>query len=352
MTLRADVHAQVGEFRLDLAFDAQPGEVIAVLGPNGAGKSTLLRVLAGLTALDDGELQLGDAVFDSPAQRRFVRAEDRSVGVVFQQYLLFPHLSALDNVAFGLRARGRSKSAARTEALAWLERFGVASHASAKPAGLSGGQAQRVALARALAVSPELLLLDEPLAALDASTRSAVRRDLSRHLTDFPGICVVVTHDPLDALALADRICVLEGGRVTQFGAIGEVTSRPRTRYVADLLGVNLLAGRGEGSIVRLENSSLAVSGVVPDAGGSVVALIRPASVSLHHNEPDTSARNRWKLTVSGLDLLGDRVRVHLSGDVSLVAEVTAATMSEFGLVEGAPVWASVKATDIEVYPA
>ena len=352
MTLRADVHAQVGEFRLDLAFDAQPGEVIAVLGPNGAGKSTLLRVLAGLTALDDGELQLGDAVLDSPSQRRFVRPEDRSVGVVFQQYLLFPHLSALDNVAFGLRARGRSKSAARAEALAWLERFGVASHASAKPAGLSGGQAQRVALARALAVSPELLLLDEPLAALDASTRSAVRRDLSRHLTDFPGICVVVTHDPLDALALADRICVLEGGRVTQFGAIGEVTSRPRTRYVADLLGVNLLAGLGEGSIVRLENSSLAVSGVVPDAGGPVVALIRPASVSLHRNEPDTSARNRWKLTVSGLDLLGDRVRAHLSGDVSLVAEVTAATMSEFGLVEGAPVWASVKATDIEVYPA
>ncbi len=357
MTLRVDVRAQIGSLDLAVQLEAQPGEVVAVLGPNGAGKSTLLRVLAGLTPADEGTIRLGEETWDCPNDGRFLRPEARSVGMMFQQYALFPHLSALDNVGFGVRMHGRSRSQARDEAMSWLERLGVASHAWLKPSGLSGGQAQRVALARALATDPALLLLDEPLAALDASTRSAVRRDLARFLADFAGVCVVVTHDPLDALALADRVCVLEAGRVTQLGSVHEVTSHPRTRYIADLLGVNLLTGLASDSVVTVQNSTLTVAEPLGDStpsapGRAVVALVRPNAVSLHRHEPDTSARNRWRLTVTAIDLFGDRVRVHLDGALPLVAEVTAQTVIEFGLVEGAMVWASVKATDIEVYPA
>jgi molybdate transport system ATP-binding protein len=268
---------------------------------------------------------------------------------VFQDYLLFPHLTALDNVAFGLVVGGAGKHQARAEAQGWLDRFGIGDKATSRPRQLSGGQAQRVALARALAPSPSLLLLDEPLAALDAGTRAVVRRDLRRHLGEFTGVTVLVTHDPLDALALATDVVVLDGGRVIQTGPIGELTTRPRSRYVADLVGLNLLAGTAHDRVVVLDGGvDLAVADHVD---GDVYALVHPHAVALHTREPAGSPRNQWPAVVEGFDLLGDRVRVRLTGAVPLTAEVTAEAITDLGLHEGRQVWAAVKATEISVYP-
>ncbi|MFD4430907.1 ABC transporter ATP-binding protein, partial [Nocardia sp. NPDC058497] len=195
MTLNAEIRITRESFELDIAIEVAPGEVVALLGPNGAGKTTALRALAGLTPLNEGRIVLDDHVWDAPPDR-FVPAERREVGVVFQDYLLFAHMSAQENVAFGLRARGQHRTAAREQAARWLERVGLGTHLHAKPRALSGGQGQRVALARALATDPRLLLLDEPLAALDAGTRLQVRAELAHHLADYPGHTVLVTHDP------------------------------------------------------------------------------------------------------------------------------------------------------------
>jgi molybdate transport system ATP-binding protein len=233
-----DAHILVhrGTFRLDLRLAVAPGEVVALLGPNGAGKTTALRVLAGLLPLTSGHVDLdGQALDDAAGQ--FVPPERRSVGVVFQDYLLFPHLSALENVAFGPRSRGASRDRSREIAGQWLARVGLADQARSRPRQLSGGQAQRVALARALATDPALLLLDEPLAALDARTRLETRAQLYRHLAEHPGPTLVITHDPLDALVLADRLVIIEDGAVIQEGDAATVTADPRTEYVALLAG-------------------------------------------------------------------------------------------------------------------
>ena len=361
--LSADIALTIGELDLAVSVEVGAGEVLAVLGPNGAGKTTMLRTLAGLQRTGRGRVALDGTVLDDPAHDIFVASEGRSVGVVFQDYLLFPHLTVLDNVAFGPRARGVSRPTANATARTWIDAVGLTELAGSKPAGISGGQAQRVALARALATDPRLLLLDEPLAALDVATRATVRRDLRLHLTEFAGATVMVTHDPLDALALADRVVILEAGHVTQAGRIAEVTSRPRTPYVAELLGVNLLAGSGQDHAVRVTRTSSAggdhgladrtTTVTVGDlVQGDTLLLIRPNSISLHLRRPDTSARNQWRCSIVGFDLLGDHVRVRLSGEIDLVAEVTPGAVAELGLVEGTDVWASVKATDIATYPA
>ena len=250
MTLQASIALRLGSLELALELGAAPGEVLALLGPNGAGKTTLLRALAGLQPIDGGQIELDGAVLDSPAGGIFVPAEARSVGFLFQDYLLFPHLSVLENVAFGLRSRRQSD--ALPIARGWLARMGLEAYAAAKPALLSGGQAQRVALARALAPNPRLLLLDEPLAALDASTRVAIRRDLKDHLNQFDGISLLVTHDPVDAAALAGSVLVMEVGHAVQQGTLPEITARPRSRYVADLIGVNLWRGQARAGEVRV----------------------------------------------------------------------------------------------------
>ncbi len=209
MTLIADGQTQVGDFRLDVHLRVDGGCVLAVLGPNGAGKTTLLRALAGDQPLLAGRIELDGRVLDEPATATFVRPEDRRVSTMHQDLLLFPHLSALDNVAFGLRLRGLGRSEARSRAAGWLERLGVADRAAVRPDGLSGGEAQRVALARALAVEPDLLLLDEPLSALDAENRPATRTQLRRWLAQHRGPTVLVTHDPADVDALADAVIQL-----------------------------------------------------------------------------------------------------------------------------------------------
>jgi len=326
--------------------------VAALLGPNGAGKTTVLRALAGLLRLAEGRVVLDGAVLEDTARRIRVPVERRPVGMVFQDYLLFPHLSAVDNVAFGLRARGMGRSAARRTAQAWLERLGLPAVADAGPRTLSGGQQQRVALARALATDPRLLLLDEPLAALDTSIRAEVRRDLRRHLREFAGVNLLVTHDPLEAIALADRLIVIEGGRIVQAGTPAEVTERPRSAYVADLVGVNLLRGTAAGDAIELgDGGHLEAVGA---GGGEVFAVIPPRSVSLWRSRPQGSPRNVWRGRAAGLDLLGDRVRVRVDAPTqpTLVAEVTPAAITELDLAEGSEVWVSVKATEVRVYRA
>jgi molybdate transport system ATP-binding protein len=212
---------------------------------------------------------------------------------------------------------------------------------------LSGGQAQRVALARALAISPRLLLLDEPLSALDATTRAATRRDLVRHLREHDGVRLVVTHDPVEALALADRLIVLEAGRVVQSGTSEEIRVRPRSRYVADLVGVNLFHGRATGGVVQLAGAAVVSADAID---GDVFALVHPSAVALHMARPEGTPRNVWSGTVVALDLEGDRVRVTIDGAVPLSADVTPAAVADLGLVPGTEVWASVKATEVAVY--
>lgn len=338
-----------GSFSLDVSLSAPAGEVTAVLGPNGAGKSSLLGALAGTVPIDAGSIVLDGIVLDEPP-KTFVPPDRRNLGHVRQDHLLFPHLTAVENVAFGPRAKGQRPAEARAVALGLLERLGVGEQAGLKPAQMSGGQAQRVALARALAVEPAALLLDEPLAALDAGTRIEVRRDLRRHLAGFAGPTVLVTHDPVDALTLADRVAILEAGRVTQAGTLAEVTSRPRSRYVADLIGTNLLSASASGALLR-SRTGLSVT-TAEEHHGEVFATIAPAAVALHRHEPEGSPRNRWESTVVDLDMLGDRVRVRLSPPVDMVAEVTPAAIAELGLHEGQPIWASVKATEVVTYPA
>jgi molybdate transport system ATP-binding protein len=348
MTLDAAFTLRLGTLALDVALRAPSGAVTAVLGPNGAGKTTLLRAIAGSVAIDTGAIGLDGAVLDEPPGV-FVPPERRRLGIVHQDHLLFPHLSALDNVAFGPRSRGRSTREARADAASVLERVGAMGHADARPGALSGGQAQRVALARALATDPAALLLDEPLAALDAGTRVEVRRDLRRYLADFAGPTLLVTHDPVDALALADHVAILESGRLTQTGTIAEVTTRPRSRYVADLIGTNLVRGQAAGTVVTSDTGvALTIAG---SHQGPVFATIAPAAVALHRHEPEGSPRNRWPASIDHLDLLGDRVRVRLAPPLGLVAEITPAAAADLDLREGDPVWVSVKATEVVAYP-
>ncbi len=343
MSLNAQVRVARDGFRLDVDLNVGPGETVAVLGPNGAGKTTLLRALAGLVAIE-GRVELDGEVLDDSSAGHHVPTERRRVGLVFQDHVLFPHMTVLDNVAFGLQRDG--KRVARE----WLDRVGLGDRVAAMPRELSGGQAQRVALIRTLATEPRLLLLDEPLSALDVTIRAEVRRELSRQLAGFRGVRILVTHDPLEAIALADRLVVLEHGKIVQSGSPAEVTARPRSRFVADLAGVNLLRGRGRGDHVELENGTGVAA---PEAGdGDVFAVIHPRAVALYTSRPEGTPRNVWRGRAEDLDLQGERVRVRLSGTVPLVAEVTPSAVRELHLDAGAEVWVAVKATEVSVYPA
>lgn len=351
MTLDARIALRLGSLDLEVELQARPGEVIALLGPNGAGKSTVLRCLAGLEPITSGCVSIDGVVVDDPAAGVFVEPEDRPIGLVFQDYVLFDHMTVLENIAYGLRARGSAKHEARARAHEWLERLDLAEYARQRPHALSGGQAQRVALGRALASDPQLLLLDEPLAALDVGTRASVRRDLRRHLATFCGVRVLVTHDPVDAHVLADRVVVLEAGRVVQTGTLAEVTAHPRTRYVAELVGVNLVVGNVADGVLTTSTGARVV--IADAADGPALATIKPHSVLLGRGDAaGSSARNTWRGTVADIDRLGDRVRVVVDGDVPLTAEITATALDDLQLSAGDAVHASVKATDIQVSPA
>jgi len=356
MSLQADVRASRDAFAVEAAFSANAGETVALLGPNGAGKSTLVVALAGLLVPDAGRIALDGTILDDPAAGIHVPAEERSIGVVFQQLLLFPHLSALENVAFPLRATGADTSTARGRAGAALERLGVGARAKARPRDLSGGEAQRVALARALINEPRLLLLDEPLSALDVQARTEIRMLVRHTLAGFDGIRVLVTHDPVEAMTLADRMVIVEAGRVTQQGTPEDIRRAPRTPYAADLVGVNLFSGR----LSRLPDGA----GLLETAGGpvevawpdraddpmsDVLGLLRPADVSLYRGRPDGSARNVLNGRIAGISLEGDRARVRIRSSPPLTAEVTSGSVTRLGLADGVEVWASFKAVEVTV---
>ncbi|MET9920502.1 ABC transporter permease [Streptomyces sp. NPDC006435] len=339
------LHAEVTGFNR-LTLDAAPGTTIAVVGPNGAGKTTLLRALLGLTPRSGARLRLGGAdVTELPPHRR-------QVAWVPQDGALFPHLSALTNTAYGLRAHGVPRAEARREAQRWLDRLGVGHLAHRRPAQLSGGQAQRVALARALAARPRLLLLDEPLAALDQTTRAHVRHTLRTHLAGFGGVCLIVTHDPVEAASLADRVLVLDGGRTLQYATPAEVTRHPRSPWVARMLGRNAWPGTaaGDGTLALADGGRLVVADA-PAEGTAVLAVIVPEAVAVHRDRPTGSPRNVWPGTVRELTAVGSRIRVAVVLDRApdLVAEITPEAAAELGLGEGTAVWASVKATEVTV---
>jgi molybdate transport system ATP-binding protein len=346
-----DAHLVVerGGFTLDIALSIVSGEVVALLGPNGAGKSTALRALAGLLPLSAGHIRLGGDLLDHPDRRVWTPTERRHIGVVFQDYLLFPHLSVLENVAFGPRSHGLGRHAARQRAAGWLDRVGLAEYVRAKPRDLSGGQAQRVALARALAVDPALLLLDEPLAALDARTRLDTRAELHRHLAEHPGATLLVTHDPLDALVLADRLIIIEDGRIVQEGDAATITAQPRTDYVARLVGLNLYRGQAHEHSVRIVDG---FSLVVADAAeGDVFVAFPPAAVALHSHQPGGSPRNTWPASITDIQRHGDNLRIQLAGPIVAAADVTPAAASHLRLAPGQRVWAAVKAVETSTYP-
>jgi molybdate transport system ATP-binding protein len=337
------------DFTLDVELSARPGEVLALLGPNGAGKTTALRALAGLAPLTGGRLRLDGETLEEPASRRRTAPEDRPVGVVFQDYLLFPHMTALENVAFGPRCHGMPRADARALAAGLLDRMGLAGHAGKKPRRLSGGQAQRVALARALATGPRLLLLDEPLAALDAGARLDVRAELRRHLAAFEAVAVLVTHDPLDAMVLADRVVVVEGGRRVQEGPPAEVARRPRTDYVARLVGLNLFRGEASGGRVRLA-PGLDVPAEGPVEGpveGPAFVAFPPGAVTLHPTRAAAlrTAGAAWPVTVTALEPHAEQVRVRLTTPASgltLTADVPPLALAELPLAPGQNAWAAL----------
>ena len=349
--LEAHLVVQRGDgFRLDVELTVAAGEVVALLGPNGAGKSTALRALAGLLPLTAGHITLGGRVLDRPADSLFQPPERRPIGVVFQDYLLFPHLSALDNVAFGPRHHGLRIAEARSRASAWLDRVGLAEHARRKPRQLSGGQAQRVALARALAVDPALLLLDEPLAALDARTRLDTRAQLHRHLADHPGATLLVTHDPLDALVLADRLVILEDGGIVQEGDAATITARPRTDYVARLVGLNLYQGVARGHTITVAGGFTLTTS--DDLDGDAFVAFPPNAIALYPARPEGSPSNTWPATIAGVQRHGDNLRIQLAGPIDAAADITPAAAVRLHLAPGQTVWAALKATETRAYPA
>lgn len=307
--------------RLAAEVRAEPGDVVAVVGPNGAGKTTLLHALAGIVP-SAGRIDL------SGRELTRLPMSSRHVGLVFQDRLLFPHLDARENVAFGLRSTGTGKTQAHTRAQAWLDRLGVGDLAHRKPDQLSGGQAQRVALARALVTHPDLLLLDEPFAALDVAVATGLRLDLVRHLAGYDGITIVVTHDALDALTLANRVIVLDRGRIAQEGTAHEVAARPQTEHVARLVGLNVIRE------------------------GSRLAAFSPTVVTVSLQPPQGSARHQWHGPIVAASPHGDAVRLLVDAGQDLLADVTPAAISELGLHPGRRVWLSAKETAVRWYDA
>lgn len=351
MRLHADVRLTRGLLDLSVELDVQPGQIVAVLGPNGSGKTTLLHAMAGLIRLQHGQIRVGDAMWDSPTNGVWMPPEQRRTGLVLADHLLFPHLSVIDNVAFGPRSRGVPKADARARARDELTALGLADRLEVRPHELSSGQAQRVSLARALATDPALLLLDEPLSALDPTTRAQTRADLGARLHGFAGITILVTHDPLDALSLAGWLVFIEAGRLVQEGTPQEVIERPRDPYVAHIVGLNFLRGQ------RISDEQVDVDGVrvVAPGGptrGPVCLTIPPSAVALYRNRPEGSPRNTWAVTVSDIQLVGQTARVSLAGPFTLTAEITAAAVADLRLGVGQELWATVKATEVRVYPA
>ncbi|MFI9719141.1 ABC transporter permease [Streptomyces sp. NPDC052396] len=329
---------------VNATLDIPAGTTVALVGPNGAGKTTLLRALLGITQRATAtHLRLGETDPTTPAHRR-------RIAWVPQDGALFPHLTALANTAYGLRAQGVPRAEARRQAQQWLDRLGIGDLAHRRPKALSGGQAQRVALARALAARPRLLLLDEPLAALDQSTRARVRHTLRTHLAGFPGVCLLVTHDPVEALSLADRVLVLEDGHTVQDATPAELGHRPRTPWTARMLGRNALTGKvtSDRTLLLDDGTEITAADPLPPGTDTALAVIAPEAVTLHTTAPEPAAtRNVWPGTVRELTAQGGRLQALISGPPQLTAELSPAMAAGLALAEGTRVWSSIEAAQV-----
>ncbi|TFD66466.1 sulfate/molybdate ABC transporter ATP-binding protein [Cryobacterium ruanii] len=378
--LEANLQLTRGSFSLDVRFVLAPGEVLALLGPNGSGKSTVLDLLAGLTVPDTGTVTIDGAVLTAPG--RFVPPEKRAIGLLGQEPLLFPHLSARANVAFALRVGAPRLNAAeaRAEADRWLDRVGLSGFGGSLPGALSGGQQQRVALARALAAGPRVLLLDEPMAALDAETAPFMRQLIREQLAETGTSAIIVTHDIVDAVVLAHRVAVLHDGSLIDEGTTAAVLAAPRNPFVAALAGVNLVVGTVQnGAIVAPDGRTFWVRPAdardltpVPPAPAHLAnmtglsatqavgsanspapaaAVFRPASVVVQTEQPrHASPRNVWSARVTGIEPGSGGVRLRTSGEPEIIAELTPAAVADLGLQLGSTVWLSVKATEVSAY--
>jgi molybdate transport system ATP-binding protein len=356
MMTEARLHTRVmgsrGTFRFDAEFEVGRGEVVALVGPSGAGKSTCMSAIAGLIELESGRVSLGGDVWCDTSLGIDRPPHERRVGFVHQDYALFPHLSVLQNVLYGARARGASRAVARTRGSEWLERLDMVRFSDRPVTELSGGQRQRIALARALASGAGALLLDEPFGSLDVRTRSSVRRELGEFLREIQLPTVLVTHDPTDALVLANRIAILEDGRITQDGECDDLVAHPRTPFVAELFGLNFYRGWISGGPglreVRVESVEFHVPSQAAD--GAIAIAFPPSAVTLFPHKPEGSARNTFQGIVRDISPLPERLRVVLDCGVLIAADVVREAASSLHIERGQTMWISIKATAIQVY--
>jgi molybdate transport system ATP-binding protein len=344
---------------LDVEFSVAAGEVLAVLGPNGAGKSTVLHVLAGLVRPDTGKVRVGERVLTDTSAGVMVATHARRVGLMMQDPLLFPHLNVATNVGFGPRSGKRlGRKESRAAAQRWLDEMDAGDLADRMPRQLSGGQAQRVALARALAAEPDVLLLDEPLTGLDVAVATSMRKVLRGVLARDGRSAVLVTHDLLDVVTLADRVLVLETGRVVESGTAAEVLATPRSFFGARFVGVNLVAGRigANGSLVTSWGTTWhGTVGNDVGSGDAAVAVFAPSAVAIHRDEPHGSPRNTVEVVVAELDSRGPAIRVRADeqpdGAPGLAADITAESATDLRLAPGQRVYFAVKSQEITVHP-
>ncbi|MCX6486929.1 MAG: ATP-binding cassette domain-containing protein [Mycobacterium sp.] len=361
------LRARVAQRGLDVEFSVAAGEVLAVLGPNGAGKSTTVAVIAGLLRADDAVVRVGNRTLTDTDRGVCVPVHDRRIGVLMQDPLLFPHLTAIGNVTFAAR-RHADRSEARPRARRWLAEVGADDLADRAPDELSGGQAQLVALARALAAEPEVLLLDEPLAGLDVAGAATARSVLRRVLAAESRTALLITHDLIDVLTLADRVLVLEAGRVVESGRVADVLVAPRSDFGARIAGVNLVRGRMVGPGTLCDAAGMNWHGVIAaeDSGSPArepitmrqecVAVFAPAGVAVYREQPHGSPRNSVRVRIAALETTGGVVRVRAAaqadGAAGLSADVTPESVAEMRLQVGEQVWFTVKTQAVGIHPA
>lgn len=343
LLLEGRVVVERGPFKLDAEVNVKQAEIVALMGPNGAGKTTLLEAILGWLPLADGQVLLDGQTLEVHGENRTVPTHEREIGMVFQDGLLFPHLNVMRNIEFGT-------GSSSTHVSELLEPLEITNLVDRYPEELSAGQRQRVALARTLATAPKLVLLDEPLGALDVTGRVIARKLIGNVLRSNGAGALVVTHDPADAFALADRILVLEGGRVTQCAPPDQIRTRPATKWVAELVGWNFFEGDGNGSLVELADG-VEIATAHRGLDGPVAVTINPTAVALYTQEPTGSPRNSWHCHVESIEFVADVARVSLVGPFAISADVTRAAVAELGIDTGSAVWASLKATEVGIQP-